>query len=334
MPAASRGSAGGQLDRILKILPFAARDDGASVSELAETLGVSAERVLRDVEQVVERAYYLPPEQANDTQILIEGDRVTVLARACAFRRPPRLSSREALALGVGLRALALDAPPERRDRLFALAERLERELALRPASGTEPHVALAFGPPERSEVHACLRAASRERRAVSIQYLKTGATAPERRTLHPYALVFAERWWYALAHCCMQGEIRRFRLDRVLVAEMLDEGFELPASFDAHAHVHEGRAFVADEPTEVRVRYSSRIARWIREREPGVESLSDGGVIVSHVVADPRWIVTHVLQYGSEAEVLEPEEVREMVAASAQRMLAPPPRRAARKRK
>jgi predicted DNA-binding transcriptional regulator YafY len=323
MPVASRDSAGDQLERILKILPFAARDDGASVSELAETLGASAERVLRDVEQVVERAYYLPPEQANDTQILIEGDRVTVLARACAFRRPPRLSAREALALGVGLRALALDAPPERRDRLFALAERLERELALRPASGTEPHVALAFGPPEHSEVHACLRDAAREQRAVSIQYLKTGATAPEGRTIHPYALVFAERWWYALAHCCTQDGVRRFRLDRVLAAEVLDQSFELPADWDPHAHTQGGRAFIADEPTEVRVRYGPRIARWIRERETGAESLSDGGVIVSHTVADPRWIVAHVLQYGPDAEVLEPSDVRKMVAASAERMLA-----------
>jgi predicted DNA-binding transcriptional regulator YafY len=323
MPAASRDSAGGQLDRILKILPFAARDEGASVSQLAETLGVSPERVLRDVEQVVERAYYLPPEQANDTQILIEGDRVTVLARACAFRRPPRLSSREALTLGVGLRALALDAPPERRDRLFALAERLERELALHHASDTEPHVALAFGPPERSAVHASLRDAARERRTVSIQYLKSRAEAPQSRTIHPYALIFAERWWYALAHCCTQDGVRRFRLDRVLAAEVLDHSFELPADWDPHAHMQGGRAFIADEPTEVKVRYGPRIARWIREREPAAESLSDGGVIVSHTVADPRWIVAHVLQYGADAEVLEPPEVREMVAASAERMLA-----------
>ena len=316
MSAASRDSAGDQLGRILKILPFAARDEGASLSELAETLGVSPQRVLRDVEQVVERAYYLPPEQANDTQILIEGDRVTVLARACAFRRPPRLSPREALALGVGLRALALDAPEERRDRLFTLAERLERELALRPAADTEPHIALAFGPPERTEVHACLRDAARERRAVSIEYLKTGATAPEGRTIYPYALVFAERWWYALAHCCTQDGVRRFRVDRVLSAEVLDQSFEVPANWDPHNHLDGGRAFVADEPTEVRVRYGPRIARWIREREPGAASLSDGGVIVSHTVADPRWIVAHVLQYGPDAEVLQPPEMRGIVTS------------------
>ena len=108
---------------------------------------------------------------------------------------------------------------------------------------------------------------------------------------------------------------MRRFRLDRVLDAEVLEDSFEAPAGFDLHAHVQGGRAFVADEPTEVRVRYGRRIARWIREREPGAELLSDGGVIVSHTVADPRWIVAHVLQYGPDAEVLEPAKIREMMA-------------------
>jgi predicted DNA-binding transcriptional regulator YafY len=31
----------------------------------------------------------------------------------------------------------------------------------------------------------------------------------------------------------------------------------------------------------------------------------------VTYQVADPHWIVRHVLSYGAEAEVLEPGEVR-----------------------
>src|SRR5690606_26123536 len=46
------------------------------------------------------------------------------------FRRPVRLSSRETLALGLGLRLLAADAAPERRREILALAERLEAQLA------------------------------------------------------------------------------------------------------------------------------------------------------------------------------------------------------------
>ena len=49
-----------------------------------------------------------------------------------------------------------------------------------------------------------------------------------------------------------------------------------------------------------------------LSEREE-VEEGPDGSVIVRHQVADPRWIVRHVLSYGPEAEILEPAEMRDL---------------------
>jgi predicted DNA-binding transcriptional regulator YafY len=43
-----------------------------------------------------------------------------------------------------------------------------------------------------------------------------------------------------------------------------------------------------------------------------------DGSVVLHHDVADPRWVVRHVLQYGGEAELVEPGELRERVARAA----------------
>ena len=58
-------------------------------------------------------------------------------------------------------------------------------------------------------------------------------------------------------------------------------------------------------------VRYSPRIARWIAEREEG-DLADDGSFVVKHPLADTDWAVRHVLQYGPEAEVVEPAAVRE----------------------
>jgi predicted DNA-binding transcriptional regulator YafY len=63
----------------------------------------------------------------------------------------------------------------------------------------------------------------------------------------------------------------------------------------------------------EVRVRYSPWLAPWIRERGP-CEELPDGAVRVRFPSADPGWAVRHVLQYGAEAEIVEPHELREVV--------------------
>ena len=64
-----------------------------------------------------------------------------------------------------------------------------------------------------------------------------------------------------------------------------------------------------------MKVKYSPRIARWIAEREEG-ETAGDGSFVVDHPLADLDWAVRHVLQYGPEAEVLEPESVRAAIKA------------------
>ena len=99
-------------------------------------------------------------------------------------------------------------------------------------------------------------------------------------RPVHPYALVYGEGHWYLLAWCTVSEGVRIFRVDRIL---------------------------------EVRVRYSPRIARWIAEREEGVWD-ADGSFVVNHRAVDPHWVVRHVLQYGPDAVVLEPEKVRRVV--------------------
>jgi predicted DNA-binding transcriptional regulator YafY len=75
------------------------------------------------------------------------------------------------------------------------------------------------------------------------------------------------------------------------------------------------GKGLKADTaPTGMKVRYSPKIARWIAERE-GVELDADGSLTVEHPLADQEWGVRHVLQYGPDAELLEPQEMREAVA-------------------
>ena len=61
----------------------------------------------------------------------------------------------------------------------------------------------------------------------------------------------------------------------------------------------------------------AAELARWIAERM--AQPLERGGsAVVSHRVADPGWIVRHVLQYAGDAVVEEPEEARGWMARAA----------------
>jgi predicted DNA-binding transcriptional regulator YafY len=159
------------------------------------------------------------------------------------------------------------------------------------------------------------LRKALRDHRKAQITYRRSGADEPTTRVVRLYAILPASGMWYAVAHCEASDGLRVFRMDRVENASALDETYEIPAEFSVRETLQGGRGLKAElPPVGMKVRYSARIARWIAERE-GVEPGPDGSVTIEHPLADREWGMRHVLQYGPEAEVLEPVELRTELA-------------------
>jgi predicted DNA-binding transcriptional regulator YafY len=117
-----------QLERILHILPAAAREHGVAIDELARALGVEDRVILRDLEDATTRVFSHPAGTVDSFSILTDGRRVEVYAPS-EFRRPVRLNAREALALGLGLRTLAAEAGADVRPAILQLALRLEAAL-------------------------------------------------------------------------------------------------------------------------------------------------------------------------------------------------------------
>src|SRR5688572_12197493 len=314
-----------QLERVLHVLPIAARPDGASLAELAAELGVPEERLLRDIGEVTARADYLEP--PVDIDILIEEDRVTVWTTA-EFRRPVKLTPREALALTLGLRLLADGAAAERAGKLRVLAARLDQALADGTATRFSEDFALGAGDPSGEGHLAILQEAARERRPCRLRYLKPADVEPEPRELQPYALVHAGGRWYALGYSPESDGVRAFRLDRILAVTPIDGSFAVPEDFDPRDYIDRGGIaggiFRADQTVDVTVRYSPRIARWIQEAaragradaggRSAIATHADGSVDVVHRVADPGWLVRHVLYHGPDAEVVGPPEIRDLM--------------------
>jgi predicted DNA-binding transcriptional regulator YafY len=331
-----------QLERVLFILPAAARDEGATLDGLARELGGDVATILDDVEQVTARAYYQPAGSVDPFTILIDSERIQVDA-PFEFTRPVRLSEREALALGLGLRALALEQGERRREQLCELAERLERDLSvpeinLQPRLTTSAQISEAV-PGEinielgTDDFRGIIASAIEERRICQVSYLKSGDAAPADRRLAPHRLVYARGGWYVVADDVDRESTRLFRLDRVLRVELTDEHFEpVDVSEIVEQIAVEREAFVAEDgDDEVTVRYSPRIARWIADQEV-VQDCGDGGVRVRHRVSDPRWLVRHVLRYAGEAVVetapyrqLVKRAVRRLIPESRERPLPPP---------
>lgn len=313
-----RATAAEQLDRLLYILPVAAREGGCRLDELARALGTTVTQVMRDLEEVTARAYYHRA-GGDDLHIMIEGDRVRIWTTG-EFRRPLRLTPLEGLALSLGFRVVASEADPGRRAQLLATASRIEDQVPKGSAERLAESFAIDPGERGAPDVLTALRRAHRERLQCRIEYLKPKESSAETRTIHPYALMRSGSGWYAVAHCSRRNDVRAFRVDRMLSATLLAESFTIPADFDPDVWVtNGGRVYRADEETEVVIRYSPRIARWIREKGP-VEEMEDGSVVVRYRVADTDWAVRHALQHGVDAEIVAPESVRRSVVAMLRR--------------
>jgi len=319
-------TAGERLERILFLLPFAGRDGGVSLSEAAARLDVRIETIQGDLEEITARAFYHPAGGADDLQILLERDRVKIYSHR-KFDRPVKLSWRETLAVAFALRAAlrALGGEPRTEEELRDLLYRIETQLAAVPEH-VEPdeqeRFGIDFGDDSGAPLRALLRDAGRERKRCRIRYLKADAPEPEARELDPYAVVYASGRWYVIGYCHLREEVRAFRLDRVIEAEVLEATYEEPPDFDPADYLSAGRVFRSNAEERVVVRYSPLVAPWVREHGP-VEEGDNGAVSVSFTSADPAWVVRHVLAYGAEAEVLSPPSVRDLVSEAAASALA-----------
>ena len=76
-----------------------------------------------------------------------------------------------------------------------------------------------------------------------------------------------------------------------------------------------DGRAFASTVEEKVRIRYTSRVARWIAERD-GQPVAPDGTYEQELPLADLDWLGRYVMQYGAEASVVGPPAARAAVRA------------------
>ena len=305
-------TAAARLRRILLLIPRLGDGQEHDVTELAREIGTNRETLVRDIETLFTRADD-PGGFVPGVSVYFTGQKVSLNSNR--FLRPMRLTSSELGALELGLAMLRAERPPDERKAVNGALDRLRKAMV------TLPSDAIAAGQREVSlpalsdpATLAAVKRALSERRKLRIRYHSGSKADASDRTVQPYALVVASGHWYLLAHCESKGEVVSFRLDRMEGVEQLDDAYEIPTTFSVDEHLNDRKVLRTGAPAKMRVRYSPRIARWIAERE-GLEPDVDGSLTMDHPLLDVQWGVRHVLQYGPDAEVLEPHDVRAEVA-------------------
>ena len=234
------------------------------------------------------------------------------------FARPLRLTRQEALAVYV--RATELAATPG-----MPGAPALVSALAkLRAALGSETlgdaaGIAAAdagSAPPFLEEV----RTAAQDRQRLVIAYAAASTGERTERRIDPEAVFASSGQWYVAAWDVDLDDERLLRVDRIDEVRPSGERFE-PRGLEGA-----GRPLYTPGAQDVRMRVRLRPeARWVAEYYVATDPVEedDGNLVVTLPTGQVTWAARLLLRLGSDADVLDPDAVRDEVRAQARATLA-----------
>jgi predicted DNA-binding transcriptional regulator YafY len=160
------------------------------------------------------------------------------------------------------------------------------------------------------------LRRTIREHRSVNMKYQTSQVPHLSERGLDPYALVHRWGWWYVIGFCQVHQEVRTFRVDRISEVSLSDETFVQSPDFNLQAYLK--NELSAQPQVTARLRFEPEFANILAGNHSyweTIETKPDGSVEVTFPSPSLEWAASTTLAYGPAVEVLEPLELRGMVA-------------------
>jgi predicted DNA-binding transcriptional regulator YafY len=157
-------------------------------------------------------------------------------------------------------------------------------------------------------------------RRTLRMRYRSGRSGTVSTRDLDPYRVWYRSGGLYVVGFDHRTGEIRTFAVDRIRKLEPTDRRFAVPGGFDFDAYIGSSFGVVAEPAFHVRIRFDRRWATYVEERTfhptqkltPG----PGGSVELSMDAGGSEELRSWILSFGAGAEVLEPESLRDEVAA------------------
>jgi predicted DNA-binding transcriptional regulator YafY len=155
------------------------------------------------------------------------------------------------------------------------------------------------------------------QRRRLRLVYLSRSRGEVGERDVSPQRLVHYRNTWYLDAWCHRVEGLRRFALDAIERAELLDKRARDVALRQVQAEMDTGYGIFAGGTRQWAVlRFAAAVAPWISREEWHPEqqgrALEDGGWELRLPYVDPTELVMDLLRQGEMVEVIEPASLRD----------------------
>ncbi|WP_067973093.1 helix-turn-helix transcriptional regulator [Nocardiopsis trehalosi] len=325
VPEGRRGSASAeQLRRLLMLVPYALSHD-VRVPEVAAHFGLTERQVLKDLGLLWMCG--LPGYTPGDLiEVDLEAAETTgeiIIGNADTLALPLRLTADEAASLIVGVDLLGELPGVADSDALKRVGEKL-RSAAGRAVDRLADAVEVRFDLSEEvREVQRRCDAALRAGQRVHLRYLSGYVDEVTERDVDPMGLVVQDGHPFLEGWCRLRGDVRLFRLDRVLDLTVLPVAAEVPERA-RRRDLRGGVLQLSADDTRVTLELDPS-ERWVTEEYvcASVRELDGGRVRAVLRTPAPDWVCRLALRLGPRGRVVAPLELAERVREDALRAVA-----------
>lgn len=302
-----------QVVRMLAMVPYLQGNDGIPVNEVAAEFGVSP-KVIRDDLRLL--MYTGTGEYAGELidfdLTALEEDGIVHIRDAEFMTRPLRISTREGVALIVALRTLRASASGSELTVIDSALAKLES--AVGDTVSAPVDVLLDEVDPT---IHSTIVHALAHGKRLELTYATVSRDEQSVRPVDPRRLFTEQGKLYLEAWCLKAEDLRFFRLDRVIDAELTAVDAE---DHDVKVRDMSDGIFTVGEATPYALVDLHPRAHWLTEYyQVDLLSQSEDGVWRAKLYgADWAWLRRLVLRNAGSVTVIEPAELAAEVSSHA----------------
>lgn len=291
-----------QESRLFKIVYYLLDKGQATAPELAEKFEVSVRTIYRDVDALSAAGIPIYAETGRNGGIRLMND--FVLDRTI-------LSEEEKQEILIAVQTLSFAPDISNNDVL----EKLSGLFNVSAQNWMEVDFS-RWGVGQRDNTKfEMLKNAIIQRKRVKIVYVSSAETQSE-RIVEPLKLMYKAMGWYLKAYCIEKQDYRLFKLTRILDLQYLSESF-LPRSFPSAEDT------LSMEYNQIILRFPKEMAYRVYD-EFDIEQVTqqeNSDLLVCARMPEGTWLISFLLSFGAQVEVIEPVYLKEILAKQAQQI-------------
>ena len=298
-----------RLIRLLRIINLIQEYTGIKAKELAEICETSERNIYRDLEKI----------SAANIPIVNEGHGKGYKFIGNFKQYPLNWNEDELQAfkiLPVLLEKYKTQAFMSAYEKVMAThkAEQVERKTLLSNISSLI-HSGKSVKSLNEKEVLPLIIDAVFSSRTIEAIYHTQSRNTTTTRKIDPYYLIPRKDRLYIIGYDHKSSEIRTFRINRFQSVKLLKNEFTKDDINLEEYFQHTWSIIRGEMRIHFKIKFSKEIARYIKEEEYNVptkmKDLADGCLLFEVIVNDDREILKWIMQYGPDAEIIEPESYR-----------------------